>query len=130
MVKQDRSFGTWFILTLITCGIYNLFFLHSLIKDVNTICEGDGKKTSGLLALILLGIVTCGIYTFWWYYSLGNRLSENADKFGLKFSENGTTILMWYLFGSLLCGIGPLIGFNIIIKNTNALAGGYNANSR
>lgn len=40
--------------------------------------------------------------------------------------DNILTILMWMIFGSLLCGIGSLIAMNIIINNTNALAREYN----
>ena len=66
------------------------------------------------------------IYAWIWYYNLGNRLSENAPKYGLNFSENGTTVLMWMIFGSFLCGIGPFIAMNILITNMNALAHAYN----
>lgn len=62
-----------------------------------------------------------------WYYGLGNRLAENAPRYNLNFQENGTTVLLWVLFGSFLCGIGPFVAMHIIIKNTNALASAYNA---
>lgn len=125
MVKTDRSLLIFILLNIVTCGIYSLFFIHSLAKDVNIVCAGDGRKTQGLLMLILLSIVTCGIYTYIWYYSLGNRLSANAPRYGLTFPENGTSVLLWMLFGILLCGIGPFIAMNIIIKNTNYLTQSY-----
>lgn len=127
MVKSDRSLLMYILLGICTCGIYDYYFLHKLAADVNTVCDGDGKSTAGLLKLILLSICTCGIYAWVWYYSLGNRLSENAPRYGLTFSENGTSVLMWMLFGALLCGIGPFIAMHIIIKNTNALAAAYNS---
>jgi len=126
MVDNNRSLLTYIVLSVITCGIYGLYFLYKLALDVNTICNGDGKETAGLLKLILLTIVTCGIYSWYWYYSLGNRLAENAPRYGLNFVENGTTVLCWQLFGAFLCGIGPFVAMNIIIKNTNALATAYN----
>ena len=36
-------------------------------------------------------------------------------------------MLLWYLVGALLCGIGPWVAMHILIKNTNALAAAYNA---
>lgn len=60
-----------------------------------------------LVQFILLSILTCGIYSWWWQYSLGNRLAANAPRYGLSFTENGTTILLWLFFGSFLCFIGP-----------------------
>lgn len=126
MVKQDRSLGMYILLSLVTCGIYSWIFLYELAKDINVLCQGDGEETAGLVKFILLTMVTCGVYAWVWYYKLGNRLCSNAPRYGLTFQENGTTILMWQLFGILLCGIGPFIAWNIIIKNTNALAMQYN----
>ena len=116
-VKEDRSLVMYILLSIVTCGIYSYYFLYSIAQDANVVCADDGKKTSGLAAFILLSIVTCGIYAWIWYYNLGNRLSENAPKYGLNFSENGTTVLMWMIFGSFLCGIGPFIAMNILITN-------------
>lgn len=126
LLKADRSLVVYILLGIVTCGIYNLWFIHSLAKDVNIACEGDGKKTSGLLVFILLSFITCGIYGFIWFYSLGNRLALNAVKYNMNFQENGITVLMWQLFGALLCGIGPFIALHIIIKNTNSLCAAYN----
>lgn len=127
-VDANRNLAMYILLSIVTCGIYKYYFLYRLAADVNIICDGDGKQTAGLLQYILFSIITCGIYSWIWYYSLGNRLSENAPRYGLQFAENGTTVLLWKIFGVLLCAIGPLIAMNIIIKNTNALANAYNAN--
>lgn len=126
MIKEDRSIVTYILLTIVTCGLYGFYFIYKLAEDVNVVCAGDGKETPGILKYILLTLVTCGIYGFYWMYCLGNRLSENAPRYGLGFSENGTTVLMWQIFGILLCGIGSLFSMHIIIKNTNALAIEYN----
>ena len=125
-VDDDRSFVLWAILTIVTCGIYNWYFVHCLARDLNVMCESDGEETPGLVAFVLLSIVTCGIYSYWWYYKVGNRLQTNAPRYGLQFQENGTTILMWQILG-LFIGVGPFIAMYILIKNTNALASRYNA---
>lgn len=125
-VKEDRSLLMYILLTIVTCGIYSYYFLYSIAQDANVICAEDGKKTDGLVMFIVLSFVTCGIYAWIWYYNLGNRLAENAPRYGLTFTENGTTILMWQIFGALLCGIGPFIAMNILINNMNRLAHAYN----
>lgn len=84
------------------------------------------KDDRGLAAFIILSFVTCGIYACYWYYKLGNRLAANASYYGMNFQENGTTVLMWFIFGMLLCGIGPFIGMHILIKNSNKLCNAYN----
>lgn len=125
-LKTDRSIILYILLTLVTCGIYSLYFIYCLARDVNTVCAGDGQKTNGLGMYILLSIVTCGIYPIIWMYGLGNRLAANGSRYGMNFQENGTTILLWYVVGFLLCGIGPLVAMNIVIKNTNSLCTAYN----
>ncbi len=125
-MKTDRSLGMYILLSLITCGIYSYYFLYTMARDANVICNEDGKKTGGLLAFILLSLVTCGFYAIYWYYNLGNRLAENAPRYGLNFQENGTTILLWYLVGVLLCGIGPFVAMHILMKNMNSLSMAYN----
>lgn len=125
-MKTDRSIVMYILLTLVTCGIYGWYFIYCLARDVNTVCAGDGKNTSGLGMYILLSFVTCGIYPIIWMYGLGNRLAANAPRYGMSFQENGSTVLLWYLVGMLLCGIGPLVAMNIVINNTNSLCTAYN----
>ena len=125
-LKQDRNIIVFIILNLITCGIYGFYTVYSLASDVNKACEGDGKTTSGLLIFILLSLVTCGIYSFYWHYALANRIAANAPRYGMNFQEDGTSVLLWMLLGSLLCGIGYWIAYHIIFKNMNILAASYN----
>ena len=126
-LKTDRGLLGYILLSILTCGIYGYYFIYSVAKDVNVACEGDGVKTGGLAKFIILSILTCGIYSLIWQYSLANRLASNATRYGLNFQENGTSVLLWYIFGSLICGIGPFIAMNIIIKNTNSICMAYNA---
>lgn len=101
-----------------------------MAQDVNTMCADDNENTAGLMKFILLSIITCGIYSYIWYYKLGNRLASNAPRYGLSFQENGTTVLLCLLLGTLICGIGPFVAMHILIKNTNAMAVAYNAEKR
>ena len=97
-----------------------------MAHDVNVACDGDGENTSGLVAFILLSMITCGIYAWYWYYKLGNRLANNAGRYGLGIQENGTTVLMRCIFCTLICGIGPFIAMHILIKNSNMICNAYN----
>ncbi|MDY5181704.1 DUF4234 domain-containing protein [Butyribacter sp.] len=125
-LKDDRGLVSYIILNIITCGIYGYYFLYKMAHDINIACEGDGENTSGLAAFIILSFVTCGIYAWFWYYKLGNRLAENAPRYGMNFQENGTTVLLWLIFGAFLCGIGPFIAMHILIKNSNRICNAYN----
>lgn len=117
------------LLGLVTCGIYDYYIIYCIARDTNKTCEGDGQKTTGLLLFIIFTWLTCGIYAVVYFYMLGNRQNANATRYGMTFQENGTTVLLWMIFGTWLCGVGFYIAWHIILKNTNALNNAYN-NSR
>ena len=125
-LKTDRSLALYILLGFLTCGIYQLYVFYTIMRDVNVACDGDGKHTPGLLEFILFGILTCGIYDLYWFYSVGNRLADNAPRYGLRFQENGTTLLLWMLIGSLLCFIGSYVGVYFLLNNVNAICNAYN----
>ena len=56
---EQRNIALCIILSIITCGIYGLYWIYKLTEDVNTL-KGDPNATSGGI-VILLGIITCGI---------------------------------------------------------------------
>ena len=124
MIKK-RGLAGFIIFSIITCGIYTLYWIYKLAKDINTICEGDGKRTGGLLKYLVFGFLTLGIYDFIWLYMLGDRLQDNAPRYNLAFKESGGVILLWCILGSFIV-VGPIISVYIIIKNTNALTEEYN----
>lgn len=126
-LQTNRGLFKYIIFSILTLGIYGAYFLYKMAKDVNVACSGDGQKTSGLIPFIIFSVITCGIYSLVWEYKLANRLAENSSRYGLNFQENGTTILLWYLLGSMLCGIGPYIAMNILIKNTNRICAAFNS---
>ncbi len=123
---RNRSFIIYVLLNIITLGIYGIIFWYQYTDDLNTICYGDGKKTTNYLIVILLSIITCGIYYWIWLYGVGNRLQENAPRYGTSFNENGTTVLLWMILGAFLCFFGYYYAQYILIKNLNILGDRYN----
>ncbi|MBO7543196.1 DUF4234 domain-containing protein [bacterium] len=125
-LMTDRSLLLFILLNLVTCGLFGLYYIYTIARDLNIACEGDGNNTTGLLLFIILTICTCGIYNVFWWYGVANRLSANAGRYGLTFPENGTTVLLWFIFGWLICFIGPFVAMHIVFKNTNAICAAYN----
>ena len=125
-LDTSRNLLIFILLSLVTCGLYVYYFVYATSRDVNIACEGDGNDTTGVLLYFILSVITCGIYPIFWLYGLANRLQANAQRYGLTFPENGTTVLLWFIFGWLICFIGPFIAINIVLKNTNAICDAYN----
>ena len=94
MVK-NRNIALCIILSLVTCGIYGLYWFVCLTDDTNTISGEPG--TSGVVALVLT-IVTCGIYGIYWFIVLSNDTNtvsnaENATSGGVAFVLRRRTLL-------------------------------------
>ena len=124
-LDEDRNIIVVLILSYLTCGIYGCWYLHTLARDANIVCN-DSEKTPGLAVLIAFNFITLGFYEMFWYYKLANRLQVNAPKYGLTISENGSSILLWWLIGLLICGVGPLVAKYLTMGNMNKICHAYN----
>ncbi len=117
---KERSFFAYIVLALFTLFIYPIVFWTKLSKDVNALCEGDGKKTMKYVFVWLLNIVTLGIAGLVWKILLVKRLQANAARYNLRFSEGAGVATALSLL------TGPFIVQFVIIKNFNQLAKAYN----
>ena len=125
-LKTDRSLMSYILLTLITCGIYGYYYIYNLSQDINEACKNDGERTPGLGTYVLLSFITFGIYSLYWEYKIGNRIQANSSRYNLSIQENGTSIIMWRIFGLLICCFGSFVGTNILLKNANLICDAYN----
>ena len=71
---RQRSIPISIILTIVTCGIYGLYWLMCLTDELNW-ASGHQGDTSGGTALVLT-IVTCGLYGIYWAYKMGEKVEE------------------------------------------------------
>lgn len=120
MVKE-RSLFSYYFFSIITLGIYTIVFWHKLAKDVNKLCEGDGKKTMKYVPAWFLSIPTLSIFGLVWKYKLTERLNDNAERYNLKFSESGALTIVYSL-----TIIGLPVAHFLMIKNFNKMAKAYN----
>ena len=93
-----RNLAVAIILTLVTCGIYGIYWFMKLTDEVNAL-TGNTNDTSGGMAF-LLDLVTCGIYGIYWSYKMGCKQDD--------YSNGNDTHAILYLVLSLF-------GFNIVI---------------
>ena len=130
MLNDKRKMWKFVVFGILTAGIYDIWFLWTMVNDLNTSCgyvEKDEKDRSPhYLLLCLFTLLTVGIYTLYWYYKQGNRIKSCGDEYGLKINESGSTYLLWALVGSLLFGLGPFIALCMFVSNINKLCSVYN----
>ena len=94
---EKKNIAICIVLTILTCGIYSLFWVFSLAEDVNA-ADGRPNATSGGLVL-LFTILTCGIYGWYWLYTSGDRLDALRAGRGRAEGHLGILFLLLSIFG-------------------------------
>lgn len=88
---QERNIGLAIIFTIITCGLYGIYWMYSLTNEVGHLSD-DPSFTGG--KVILFSIITCGIYTLFWYYQLGGQIARAQQNKGYPSKDDGALLLV------------------------------------
>lgn len=94
---QKREIATSVILSIVTCGIYGIYWFIKLTDDVKYAAD-DRNLASGGTAF-LLTLVTCGIYGYYWAYKMGQTMSVAQQRYGLPAKDNSVLYLVLQIFG-------------------------------
>ncbi len=92
-MEQDvkaRSVGLAIVFSIITLGIYSIYWFICLTNDTNKI--SNIQTASGIKALFFT-LITFGVYGIYWFYMIGKKI-ENYDN-----SSSGFIHLLLGLFG-------------------------------
>lgn len=93
---QKRELLVAILLTIVTCGIYGIYWFVVLTDETNRITN-QPEATSGGLAL-LFSIITCGIYYFYWSYKMGEKVDT------IKGTPNGSSSILFLILS--IFGLG------------------------
>lgn len=93
---HQRNVAVSIILTLVTCGIYGLYWMVCLTDD-STEVTGMGR-TSGGMALVLT-LITCSIYRLYWAYKMGEKLDMSRAQRGVPTGSLAIVYLVLSIFG-------------------------------
>ena len=88
---KQRSVGIAILLSIITCGIYGIYWLIMLNDETNYVSGHQQDGTSGGV-VFLLTLVTCGIYGYYWCYKQGEKLNEAKMQRGIMIDTSASVI--------------------------------------
>lgn len=91
-----RSVAVAVILTLITCGLYGIYWFIVLTSDVGRLSQN--WDFTGLKHF-LFSLITCGIWSFVWSYQLGKNLARAQELANARVSDNSLVFLILNFFG-------------------------------
>lgn len=109
-----REIATSVILSIVTCGIYGLYWLYTINED-SKIAANDTTSLSGGM-VILLSIVTCGIYEIYWMYMQGKRMVTAMQNAGLQSEDRSVVYLLLSIFGL------SIVNYCLIQNDLNQIA--------
>ena len=115
----QRSIILSIILSIITCGIYGLYWIYKLVEELNE-ASGNTNDTGGL-AVILFSLITCGIYGLYWYYKAGEKVNTAKTQRGIGPADSSFSIL--YLVLGIF-GLG-IISYALIQNELNKISAFY-----
>ena len=92
---EERNIIVYLLLTLVTCGIFGIYWLVVMLKDIATTSGEDINPWM----VILLSIITCGIYGIYFSYQMGKYMVKAGEKYNIKIEDNSILYLILTIFG-------------------------------
>lgn len=92
-----KNIAVCIVLSIVTCGIYGLYWLYTMAEDMRVL-SGDAAAPTGGMVLIL-SIVTCGIYLWYWLYKQGTYIEGMKAARGLPTGSSAILYLILALLG-------------------------------
>ena len=72
---SPRSIILYLLLTILTCGLFEIFWLYATVSDINRMCQRRGIREIGdPIIVVVLTFVTCGIYSIYYFWKAGQAL--------------------------------------------------------
>lgn len=109
---KQRSIPVCIILSIVTCGIYSLYWFVTLTDDSNSLSQAQ-DPTSGILALVFT-VITCNIYGIYWAYKMGEKLD-------LAYAQRGMPTQNQAILYLILELVFPIVGWALMQNAINSM---------
>lgn len=126
VLMEKRSIVTSVLLSVITCGIYTLYWDYKILDELYR--ANNIQSTAG--TDILLGLVTCGIYNIYYHYKMGKMLNSAMISNGLPPKDDSILFVILPIFGlGIVVNCIVQNDFNVVLADrVNANFTNYNGN--
>ena len=105
---KERSLVTCIILSVVTCGVYALYWAYCVAKEALSVKDPEGKFTLEIVLSILVPFI--GLFL------TEKKFAEGCEAQGIPHKDNS----IMYLVLGLLCG--SIIPLALMQKDLNELA--------
>ena len=126
-LQTNRNVWKLIILSILTCGIYEIIFLIPVAFDLDKAApKKDRSKTMNFLFVWLLARITGGIAYMVWFHGVSDRIGDALNERNIPYRFGTGTFWGWYVLGALLLMIGPIVYYAKLCKAMNLLCEDYN----
>lgn len=109
---KSRSIPMCIIFSIITCGIYGIYWFICLTNDANDLSSRQDETSGGVA--FLLTLITCNIYGIYWAYKMGEKLDAAKSNRNIPSSNSAVLYLILELFI-------PIVGWVLMQNEINQL---------
>ncbi len=97
------NIGVGIILSIITCGIYSLFWQYKQMEVLNAWL---GRKEYDFIVWLILSIVTCGIFALYYEYKMAKGINDVQEKLGQRVNQDLALIcILLAVFGVFVASV-------------------------
>ena len=91
---NKRSIVVCILLSIITFGIYGIYWLYLLVKNTRSIQKNTTSCTGEMLCLIFVPF-----YSLYWWYTRGEKVKQEFSQHNYASTGNGIVYLIFAIFG-------------------------------
>lgn len=105
-ISAKKNIALQVILTVITGGIYKLFWYYSMAGSINCLARRQNQKEPfEPLLVVVLSIFTCGLYAIYFFWKAGKSVAHLQYE-GIRIDDDSTLLAIVAVFASIVsCAI-------------------------
>ena len=91
---EKRNIVICILLSIITCGIYDVYWMYLLVKNTRSIQKNTGSCIGEMLCLIFVPF-----YSLYWWYTRGEKVRQGFAEHDYNATGSGVVYLVLAIFG-------------------------------
>ena len=124
-MRTNRGWLKTLLLSLITGGIYGIWFYSTIGEDLNILAPHAKKTMHYCLVFFIFSWLTAGIVPLVWMHRISEKAGQNLRERGINYSFGATDFWLWNVLGTLII-VGPFIYLSKLCKAMNLLSADFN----
>lgn len=125
---RERSIALAIVLSLLTFGIYELYWIYKLHEEANTLSNRFHELRPGIV--VLLCIITLGVYEVYWAYTQGEKFKEEARRRGSSEADDCPVLFLIMEAANYFVGVTSLVNKALMQNRINQILRQNGWNSR